>query len=154
MKNARQAACVVLGLAAALPAGGCGKKPPELKPVPVKGRLLQADKTPYPRAMILRFVPVEEAGRILPSSSALTDERDGSFSAACVPGPCKVTLAQLPTTQGNPAGAGGAPAANAPRMEESGSLRKYLSASTTPWQITIPEGGTDDLELTVFPDGR
>jgi hypothetical protein len=152
MTKSGQAAWVVFGLAATLPAGGCGKKPPEVKAVPVKGRLVQADKTPYPRAMILRFVPVEEAGRTLPSSSALTDERDGSFSAACVPGPCKVTLAQLPSTQGDPAGAGAAPAANAPRMEENASLRKYLSASTTPWQITIPEGGTDDLELTVVPD--
>jgi hypothetical protein len=151
MTNPRRTAGAMLCLAVAL-AAGCGKKPPEIKPVPVKGRLLAADKTPYPNMMIVRFVPVEEGGRTLPSSSALTDEKDGSFAAACVPGRCKVTLSHLPTSQGNPAGAAGAPAANAPRMAENAALRKYLSASTTPWDVTVPEGGLDNLELTVVPD--
>jgi hypothetical protein len=152
MTMCRPAAWVLLVLAAA-PLAGCSKKVPELKAVPVRGHLLQADNTPYQKVMVLVFYPADEsAGRTLPSPSTSTSPTDGSFSVECVPGRFKVTLAPISSSQGNPAGGGGGPAANAPKMEDIGALKKYLSASTTPWEVTISDGGTENLELKIQPD--
>jgi hypothetical protein len=146
LPRARVAVALAI-LTLCLQAGACGQKPAEA--VAVKGRVERADRRPV-KGLLVTFHPQDEgnkAGRLLVAAV----DADGRFAGECLPGRYKVTLATLVTSHGGaPAGKPGAPVGKGPSpVEPYSNLGQYRQAHTTPWEVTIPRDGKQDLVLTV-----
>jgi len=124
--------------AASALATGCGKSLPE-QPVQVRGKVLNADGTPLAERVIA--LHPQEASNKNNSPSGLVD-KEGAFSLSCLRGRYKVTLRPIPHKGGGGAGPG-------PKVknQDSSPMAKYESPLSTPLEVTIPEGGKDDLLL-------
>jgi hypothetical protein len=121
---------------------GCGKKVEV--PVPVKGKVTNAQGKPIANAM-LTFHPQEEVNKKEYPQARL--DADGTFSFTCIRGRYKVTIA--PLAKGLARGMPGASAPVAPPPLESPIPVSVRSAGSTTLEVTIPEGGTDNLVLKV-----
>ena len=135
------------GAVLCLPAAACGRKP--AAPVAVKGRVERADGGSL-KELLVTFHPQDEgnkAGRLLVAPLGA----GGSFAGECLPGRYKVTLGRVLTHHGGAsAGGAGVPATKGPARAEPWSvLGRYRQAHTTPWEVTIPEGGKQDVVLTL-----
>jgi hypothetical protein len=128
-----------------LPLTGCGGKKAEPL-VPVKGRLVNAAGKPLAN-VILTFHPQEEVNKGH-RGDAFTD-KDGRFSANnCVRGRYKVTL-EVPRKHGQAEPAGGLVAAPGKDGGNAGFSSRYRDSMSTPLEVTVPEGGKEDVVLTV-----
>jgi hypothetical protein len=130
----------------ALPLAGCGGGKKAEPTVPVKGKLVNTAGKPLPN-LVLTFHPQEEVNKGH-AGSAVTD-KDGRFSTTCVRGRYKITVAAIPKqhAQGNPSGGG----VVVPSKDGGGvSLAAiYRDSIQTPLEMTVPEGGKEDVVLTV-----
>lgn len=136
-----------VALALLVLASGC-KKPPPPEPVVLKGRVEYAGGKPVDR-MVLTFQPADDAGR---GNRPVAAVNKGRFEVKCLPGRYKVTLAAVPLQHGAAGPAGGPDAApgKLPRPDKPGTIPPhYANPETSPWDVTVPEGGKDDLVLTV-----
>jgi hypothetical protein len=129
-----------------LPAG-CDNNP---KPVDVTGKVVFA--VPRPTApLIVTLHPRDDANKTCtPTSQPIGD--DGGFRLTkCLPGRYKATLIPVPSQLGPsaPASPGGVAAPGG--LAASGLPKAYLDEQASPWEVTVPEGGKDGLELTVSP---
>jgi hypothetical protein len=138
---------VGLGLLGWLLLAGCTKPPPPA-PVEVKGRLLRGGK-PLTH-MVVTLHPREDQNKNNRPIAAV-DPKSGQFQLQCVPGRYKVTVAPIPVQQvATPAGgddgnAGQQPASVDPRLVPS----RYRDAESSPWEITVATGNSDEIVLTV-----
>lgn len=124
---------------------GCGRKAPA--PVAVKGRVQYANKEPV-ADMILTFHPLEDGNKSkLP---AFLLNKEGWFQDSILPGRYKATLSPIPQGSGSgPAGAAAAGGKGPGASAAAGQLTRYQDRNLSPWEVVIPESGTDDLLLTV-----
>jgi hypothetical protein len=136
------AAAALLALAGA----GCGKKAEPPAPVPVKGRVLNQAGKPLGNVIVL-FFGQGPANKGLRYDAAA--DKDGRFAAACVPGPYKVTLVPVPSQHGAADPSGGGVAAPPGATGASSIPAAYRSENETPLTADVPEGGNEDLRLTV-----
>jgi hypothetical protein len=145
MRRILQAPGVLAVAALFLLAAGCEKKP---KPVDVSGKVVFA--VPRPTAPLIVYLhPLDDANKsCTPTSQPIAE--DGSFRLTkCLPGRYKATLAPVaiqiganpPSAPGGVAAPGGPNVAGLPKM--------YFDEQTSPWDVTVPEGGKEALELTV-----
>jgi len=128
-------------------AAGCGNRP---RPVDVTGRVEFA--VPRPRTpLVLNLHPLDDANKTC-TPSAVVEEADGGFKLKqCLPGRYKATLAAPPTQGAAPPAAPGRVGAAPAGPAASGLPPAYLDAQSSPWEVTVPEGGKDGLVLTVSP---
>jgi hypothetical protein len=148
-----RAGWLLLALAVAgAPAGCRGRRapPPE---VPVKGRVEHADGRPA-EGLVLALHPRDESNKsaglkVFP----LEKGKGGRFEGRCPPGRYKVTGAPLPVTAGGaPLGSDSTSVGPGPPGKEATSLpARYRDAGSTPWEVTVPESGKDDIVLTLRP---
>ena len=133
--------------AAVLLLAGCHKPP---APVDVAGKI--EFTVPRPAAtLVLNLHPLEDANKGCTPSAVV--ETDGRFKLErCVPGRYKATLvvAQAASGANPPAAPGGAGAAPT-GPTTSGLPTAYFDVSSSPWDVTVPEGGKDGLVLTLAP---
>jgi hypothetical protein len=121
---------------------GCAKKPAE--PVHVKGSITCEGKPA--NGVLVTFWPENGRHRC---ASALADQA-GKFSLECVSGVYKVTVtpnlqdASAPGIEGGSSAA--APNLPRPALAIPG---HYSATSTTPLQVDVPEGGSNNLVLTL-----
>jgi hypothetical protein len=134
-----RAGCAILGL---LVLAGCAKKPPD--PVPVKGNVT-CDGKPV-GGVVVTFWPEDKGRR---SASAICDQA-GKFSLQCVSGWYKVTVSANLQGGGEPTVGGGTPgAAGGPPKQALAVPAHYAATSSTPLRIEVPEGGSDNLAVTL-----
>jgi type IV pilus biogenesis protein CpaD/CtpE len=123
---------------------GCTRKPPPPPaPVPVKGKILNQNKEPLALALV-SFWPQQREDPHTPDRYDGGTEKDGTFTLKCPPGDYMVTVTRLPTN----ATAGGLTAGPGSSLIK-GIDPKYAEAKATPWNVTVPEGGKEDVLLTV-----
>jgi hypothetical protein len=135
-----------LGLLACLLLAGCTKPPPPAF-VTVKGRLLRSGK-PLTQ-MVVTFHPREDQNKNNRPIAAV-DSKTGQFELQCLPGKYKVTVAPIPLQQaaapaGDDGNAGQQPTNVDPRLIPS----RYRDAESSPWEITVAPGNSDEIVLTV-----
>jgi hypothetical protein len=136
-----RAGTAVLGLLGLL-AAGCAQKQPD--PVHVQGSIVYNGKPAG--GVLVTFWPEDSRRR---SASALCDSA-GKFTLECVYGPYKVTVSPNLQDAGAPGLEGGA--ARAPRSLAQPSLaipQRFQSTSMTPLRVEVPEGGSDNLVVTL-----
>ncbi len=131
------------GLLACLLATGCNVAP---VPIVVKGRVVRADGKPLTH-MIVVFHPRDDQSKArLPQ--AVLDEKTGEFLVECLPGKYKVTLAPIHMrasggpTSGDPGGA-------TPPGTDTTGAGKYGDVESSPWEVTVSPGNSDEMVLTV-----
>jgi hypothetical protein len=142
----RVPAWLLVALVLAAPTTGCKKKTLPT-PVPVKGRVVDADGKPLDR-LILFFHPSDKENQVrIPPAVAVNN---GRFETKCLPGRYKVTLGVIPAGGHNPMGGG---ALADPGKGDNPQLESiplpYRKPDTSPWEVSIPASGKDDLELRV-----
>jgi hypothetical protein len=124
---------------------GCGGREPEV-PVPIKGKLVNAAGRPLAN-MVLTFHPQDELNKGNMRTPAT--DKDGRFSDTCIRGRYKVTLAPIPKKHGAAPDAGGIaapPTGGGPVLSIPAA---YRSPDSTPLAVEVPEGGKEDITLTV-----
>jgi hypothetical protein len=121
--------------------------------VAVAGRVQFADHKPVSNRILI-FHPRDDSNKAAaPPTGVVTD---GRFQFSALPGRYKVTLRAIPAREGGNPG-GGAPLA--PPSPDKGPPGKgkaksspfflYEDPERSPWEIDVPEGGKEDLVLTV-----
>lgn len=143
----RTLALIFLALACLLPIG-CRKKP--LPKVAIAGVALNAQNKPLDK-LIIKFHPQDEDNKF---SSLETAVNNGKFEGKLQPGRYKVTLAIIPIEVGPGAGGPGTPpqvpAASGKHGAAVGGIpSQYLTEEKTPWDVTIPADGNQDMKLTM-----
>ena len=138
----RTSAALLLGV---LVFAGCAGRPPEPVPVPVRGKVIDAQKKPV-AGVIIRFWPQ-------PNYSGSRDgatQTDGSFEVSCPPGKYEVTLMHIPSQHGGDPGAGGTAKAGKSASGKTAIPPRLLDVKKTPWRdIDVPAEGRSGLELAV-----
>jgi hypothetical protein len=129
-------------LALLLAAAGCGKKPAPV-PVPVKGRVEFARERPK-ALLVLKLHPLEDKNAA--ANPVIPIQSDGSFANSCLPGRYKATLVAAPLGGADPARGGNIGVGAAPTDPV---LFAYGNKDTSPWEVTVTDGGTDDVVLKV-----
>jgi hypothetical protein len=126
---------------------GCGGKPPPT-PVAFKGKLVASANRPLPQ-LVLTFHPQDETNKKGTVPSVATNGKDGTFEGTALPGRYKVTAAPVPL-QGHATPTDSGPTAGPDSKPASGTIPPaYRSAPESPWEVTIPEGGKNDIVLTL-----
>jgi hypothetical protein len=133
---------------------GCGKKASP-DPVEVKGRVDDTKK--IGTTFLLVFHPQDESNR-RHRPTVETAARTGTFTLDCLPGRYKVTLAQPqgPAQEGGPATVPSdtrppKPSISTPKLPDWVHRAGYTDPQKTPWEIEVPEGGTNELVLPLKP---
>jgi hypothetical protein len=119
---------------------GCGKAPEV--PVQVRGKVITADGKPV-SGLVITFYPQEDVNRQKVPSDLLGKE--GTFSVTCLRGRYKVTVAPVPVQGSGMPGAG--PDITKTSAKDGNPLSISRPTATTPPEVTISEGGQDDLVL-------
>jgi hypothetical protein len=139
---------LLVGLLIVWTVAGCGKSPPAA--VAVKGRVSRADGKPVTN-MLVTFTPRDEQNRATRPTALL--DSNGRYEVKCVPGKYKVNLAPIPVQAGggSPAGSGDGSVGKVPTR---GDLKpippKYRDAETSPWEVIVTPGQTEEApELKV-----
>jgi hypothetical protein len=97
--------------------------------------------------LLLTLHPQEDRNRTC-TPSALVESKDGSFQLTeCLPGRYKAALAATGVQKGEADRPG--PGSRPTRAGSASLPKAYLDAQSSPWEVTVPEGGMDDLILTV-----
>ena len=136
---------LAVGLVAMVALAGCSKTPPA--PVVVKGRVTQADGKPVAN-MIVTFTAREEGNKSSRPIAML--DAAGQYEVTCIPGKYKVSLAAIPVQAGGGSPAGGGDA-NVGKLPVAGDQKaipiKYRDAESSPWEVTITAGQTEDVPV-------
>jgi hypothetical protein len=111
--------------------------------VPVKGKIVNQSKEPLALVLVL-FWPRQRSDPNLPPHYDDGTQKDGSFSVHCPPGEYTVTVTRIPT-HGGAGGVEGPP--GAARLKDTDP--RYADPQLSPWTVTVPEGGKDDVLLTI-----
>ena len=118
-------------------------------PAPVMGKVLKEGK---PLAtVVVKFWPEDaELQKLIKPATATTGE-DGRFRLETPPGKYKVTLFAPPQTNLDPQIEGGAGKSSLPHTPRSASIpSRYGSPSTTPLNVEVLAGGTENVVLAVM----
>jgi hypothetical protein len=136
---------VLAGMACLLLPGGCASKATPLPVVSVKGKIVcQGKAVPtvlvkfWPQHADVQKKPVETA------SGAM-----GEFVLSCPAGVYRVTVVNIPGITSAPGleeKSGGAKPAGTPVVSVPA---RYGDRMSTPWTVEVPEGGKDNLVLTI-----
>jgi hypothetical protein len=110
--------------------------------------VVSADGTPVTK-MVLTLYPEDEANKRAAPATLLLDDTTGGFEGSCPPGRYKATLSPIRIQGANPAGGGGVPPEGAPNDRSLRFAPRYANATTTPLEVTVPEGGSQDLVVTL-----
>jgi hypothetical protein len=125
---------------------GCGGEK-EPVPVMVKGKVRYAGGKPVVN-MVLIFHPLDDTRKRTTPSFVL--DHDGRFQDVILPGRYKATLTPLPTmNREGPAEGMEAHPLNQRRTWLPLVMARYQDRLQSPWEIVIPETGTEDLVQTV-----
>jgi len=133
------------GMAFLLLLPGCGNKTEPPPVVSVKGKIVcQGKAVP---GVLIRFWPRQAEPATRPVETVSGEK--GEFSLSCPPGSYKVTVMNVPVSGTDPglAAGGRAPPAGSPMVTVPGN---YSDRVETPLTVEAPEGGTDQLVLTVY----
>jgi hypothetical protein len=114
---------------------GCGK--PQLKPVPVRGKVVGREGKSVGAVTVI-FWPEDTRKN---QGAGAVCEADGSFYLECLPGNYKVTVSPI-----RPKGATQPPP---PQGPNSAIPATYQNALTTTLNVQIPETGKDDVVLNL-----
>jgi hypothetical protein len=124
---------------------GCTRTPPKAAPpVPVKGKILDAKGNPL-ALVLVSFWPKDRIDPTTPEHYDDATDKNGLFAQMkCPPGEYRVTVSKLPIQRSQ----GDLTAAPLGSLL-TGTDARYGDSQKTPWSVTVPEGGKDDVQLAM-----